>query len=77
VVRVERERAQDGVARRRALRRLAADDRQQVVPRQQHAGRLARARLHVGVEDAVEHARGVLGASELTADPVELVSDPR
>ena len=34
------------------------------------------AALDVGVEDAVEHARGVLGARELAADPVELVGDP-
>jgi hypothetical protein len=41
------------------------------------ACRNVRPRLDVGVEDAVEHARGVLGARELAADPVQLVGDPR
>jgi hypothetical protein len=48
-----------------------------VIPRQQHARRVVRPRLHVGVEHAVEHARGVLGARQLAADPVQLVRDPR
>jgi len=75
VLGVERERAQHLVARRRVLGRLAGHDRQQVVPGEQHAGRVVGPRLHVGVEDAVEHARRVLGACELTADPVQLVGD--
>ena len=49
----------------------------QVAPGEPHAGRVVGPRLHVGVEDAVEHARGVLGARQLAADPVQLVGDPR
>jgi hypothetical protein len=73
---VERQQPQDLVAAGARLRRLATDDRQQRVPAQPHARRVVRAALQVGVEDAVEHARGVLGARQLAADPVELVGDP-
>ena len=73
---VERQQPQHLVARGRGVGRLAGDDRQQRVPAQPHAGGIVRAALQVGVEDAVEHPRRVLGARQLAADPVQLVGDP-
>ena len=77
VVGVERQQPQHLVARRRTVSggspEMIASSASQ---RQPHAGGVVRAGLQVGVEDAVEHARGVLGAGQLAADPVQLVGDP-
>ena len=41
-----------------------------------HAGGVVGRPCSVGLEDAVEHARGVLGAREVAAEPEQLVGDP-
>ena len=50
---------------------------EQRVPRERDRGGIVGAALEVRVEEAVEHARGVLGTHEVTAEPVQVVGYAR
>jgi hypothetical protein len=76
VVGIERQRAQDIVAARGDLARRRAHDGQHRGPVQGDARRVVGAALKRGLKDAVEHARGVLGAREVAPEPEQFVGDP-